>query len=151
MAKEPVRLNKALSRAREVAAQLGPATDRLNTLIQAVETAIAELQLGVRASVRMNPGDHEWNEFLTFGKFGSVWQLLIEAGPDEDDPEHWSTTPLCNASRELRLQAVDLISELIENLVKEAASQVTAVQAKATQVENILAELKGTEDNEFLF
>jgi hypothetical protein len=151
MAKEPVRLNKALSRAREVAAQLGPATDRLNTLIQAVETAIAELQLGVTAYVRMNPDDPNWAHLLTFGKFSNDWQLLIESGPDGGDREDWSATPLRNMSRELRLQAVDLIPELIEKLIEEAASQVKAVQAKATQVENILAELKGTEDNEFLF
>jgi hypothetical protein len=148
MPNEGLRLNKALSRAREVAAQLGPATDRLNALLQAVETALAELQLGVAGYARMNEKNPEWAQMLTFCKFGNTWQLMIESGPDGGDPEDFSSTPLCNASRELRLQAVDYLPQLIENLVNEATAQAKTVQAKTLQVAEILAELRGGASND---
>lgn len=66
---------------------------------------------------------------------------MIDSGPN-DEPEHWSSIPLINASRELRVLAVDRLPELVEELVADAEKRIAEVEAKQATADALLATLK---------
>jgi hypothetical protein len=128
LAASPPSFADLLARARGIAPQLGSATDELNAALTRAEKAIASLRLGVTASVTLSEQREEDApytrlECLTFGKDGAHWRLLIERGI-EDEPETWTSTPLVNASREVRVLAADRLPELLEKLIANAEEQV---------------------------
>lgn len=140
----------ALERARALRPKLSEATDRLNQAIVEAEKAIAALQLGVRASVVLHhtpPNADQplgWYEYLTFGKEGRIWRLLIETG-DDVNPEY-DVIPLVNASRELRLQAIEKLHDLVEEMIAKAESTVQEVEQKTAEVKQFVASITGEAD-----
>jgi len=132
-------LASALDRARVAGAKLGAVTDKLNRSLEEIETELANLNLGVTAKVRMEVVQFEHYDVIRnirFGKFNQEWRLLYESGP-EDDEENWSSGPLLNASREIRLLAIDHLPALIEELVRTAETEISTVTAKVNEVESL--------------
>jgi hypothetical protein len=111
--------------------QLAAAANALNKAIQLVETAFANLKLGVTASVEMHlPGDREeWIRHLSFGKHNDQWRFLMLTGHELE--ESWTETPLLNCSKESRLAAVDLFEPLLKKMVHEAEQQEKILIEKA--------------------
>jgi hypothetical protein len=145
--KAPGDLAQALARARDLKPRLEAATDDLNRCIEAAEAALVSLQLGVRASILMNEDKDEpfWGRYLVFGKESKAWRLLIEEG--DDHPEGgWTITPLVNASRELRLRAVELLPTLVQKLVSTAEGEIKRVEAAATAARNIVTTISSGGD-----
>jgi hypothetical protein len=145
--KAPGDLAQALARARDLKPRLEAATDDLNRSIEAAEAALVSLQLGVRASTLMdgNKDDSLWGRYLAFGKESKAWRLLIEEG-ELDEEESWTVTPLVNASRELRLRAVELLPTLVQKLVSTAEAEIKRVEAAATAARNIVTALSSGGD-----
>jgi hypothetical protein len=137
----------ALARARSLASEMGAVTDELNRSIAEAEKAIAELKLGVTASVTIESDENEatgvsWWRDLSFGKEKQVWRLLLETSVDGEMED---SSPLVNASRAIRLQAVDRFPELVEKLIETAGKEVEQVKAKTEAVNNLIATLRGTD------
>jgi hypothetical protein len=116
-------------------AELSAATDALNASLRKAEQALTELNLGVTASVALWPKQSDWLQFLRFGKDASGWRLILESGPDGGDPEDWSESPLLNASKEVRLQAVERLPALLEELVKTAEEHLVTLRTRAAQAD----------------
>jgi hypothetical protein len=95
---------------------LGLLTDRLNEAFADVEDALDQLRLGVSASVSLGDGVH-----LSYKKHDNRWSLLVLADG--------STTPICKASRQLRVLAASVIDELHAVLLETADSEAQAVLA----------------------
>jgi hypothetical protein len=108
----------------------------LNESLRQAERALTDLNLGVTASVCLDPDtdDRDWNQRLRFGKDGNTWRLLVESGPWGGDSEEWSESPLLNTSKETRLQAAIRLPALYNELIKTAEAQATAVKEHAAQV-----------------
>jgi hypothetical protein len=122
------------SELKELAAQLGAAADNLNEQLRSFERILASYKLGVRASVLLRPGEHGLEpEFLTFGKEVKEWRLLYESGS--------VAIPLTNASREIRSIATGRLQDLVAELLKEAALQITDVQKAAETVNQLITGL----------
>lgn len=97
-----------------VSDELHEATDDLNAAIVRAEEALARLKLGVTASAPfpITGDDPECARRLAFGKMGDRWRFIVEsagAGP----------VPLLNASRLVRLRAVDLFDQVLRDLLAE--------------------------------
>lgn len=87
-------------------APLDLATDRLNEALREAEDALAELGLGVTASVSL-----EGDRSLHFKKHGNEWGLMVAKRGDEANP-----TLLLSASRRTRLEAAGRLPDLHEAL-----------------------------------
>lgn len=132
-------LAEALSRARVLSAEMSSATDELNASLGEVEKAIADLKLGVTTQVLMKD-DFPWSAHLSFGKEQQVWRLLYLTGVEGDDG--WKTTLLVNASRAVRLDAVDFLAPLVDQLVKTASSEVENIRTKTKAVKDLTVQLR---------
>jgi hypothetical protein len=136
----------ALDRAQMVSNDLTAATERLNKSLKEIEAELVRLNLGVTAEVEVdrhddpNSGDNVCKN-LRFGKDNREWKLLWEVGL-ESDPESWTSTPLLNVSREVRVIAVGFLPALIEKLVETAEKEVAGVAAKAKEVEDLVQTVK---------
>lgn len=135
-------LRESLQRARRVAPQLAAATDAVNDALECVEQALATLNLGVTASVNLDPNPSardDWQQYLRFGKDGSAWRLMLESGPDSGDAEDWSQSPLLSASKEVRVGAVERLPALVDKLVEVAEEQVGRFRAAASKAQALAA------------
>ena len=117
--------------------QLAAVTDELTAELQAIETGVAQLKLGVSASVELN-GEGQYRSHLPtrllhFKKCGDKWRFAVTylGGGGE--------VLLVNASRRLRLEAVEVLPELITLLMTNAATEQEVVNKKLT----ILRDLHG--------
>lgn len=140
-------LRKSLQRARRVAPELRAAVDATNLAIERVEEALAALNLGVTASVNLDPkppSDGDWLQYVRFGKDGSTWRLMLESGVCGDGKEDWSQSPLLSASKEVRLQAVERLPDLINALVDAAEDQVRRFRAAAEKAQALAAAIAET-------
>jgi hypothetical protein len=137
-------LAAVLERARAIRPRLAKATDKLNQVIEEAEKALAALQLGVRGEVTLEfDQESGWYRSLVFGKEDKVWRLLIETG-DAAEGEILSTTPLVNASREIRLQVIGKLPELVKKMMEAAEAEVRRVEETVAEAESFtLSLLKG--------
>jgi prefoldin subunit 5 len=136
----PPALAEGLARVRSLADEMNSATDELNNSFREIESIIANLNLGVTASVQIDGDEFStWVACLSFAKEQQAWRLLYESGEDE---ESWKAVPLVNASRAVRLMAVDHLEELVQELIKTAANEVEKVRAKTQTVKDLSATLQ---------
>jgi hypothetical protein len=112
-----VRLKRAQT---EHARQLHDATEKLNKIIFDVQSALADLKLGVAAEVHIGEedpsGDSTWT--LAFRKHEGAWCLVIDEWFEPAAERH--TTPLVKASRDLRIEAMHRLPELLDELLKSS-------------------------------
>jgi hypothetical protein len=136
-------LRESLQRARRIAPEVAAATDAVNGALERVEQALTSLNLGVTAAVELEPCRSSmdgWEQYLCFRKDGSTWRLLLESGPMGGDADDYSESPLLNASKEVRLKAIERLPALVDKLVEVAEKHVSQLRAAATKAE-ALAEL----------
>jgi hypothetical protein len=102
---------------------LGALTDRLNEAFADVEDALEQLRLGVTASVEIGDGNS-----LAYKKFeGRSWSLVVMHA----DGSH---TPVCHASRQLRVRCASAVDDLHAVLLETANCE---AQAVATAIERL--------------
>jgi hypothetical protein len=121
--------------------EIAAATDALNASLRKAEQSLTELNLGVTASVSLYPMDEgpaDWEQYIRFGKDATGWRLILESGPAGGDPDEWSESPLLNASKEVRLQAVSRLPALLEKLVETAEEHLGALRTRANEA-NVFA------------
>ncbi len=77
---------------------------------------------------------------LAFRKEGKRWMLMIDSQNPYDD-EHWQSTPLVNASRELRVLAVQKLPDLVDALANAAEARLAEVTDAQRRADDLLAAL----------
>jgi hypothetical protein len=134
-----------IERAQELSTALNKSTEALNASLKRAQQGFAELSLGVRAAVPLSlPGDDDsWNRFLVFGKLNNDWQLSVEQGRNDDNGEAWSSQPLVNCNREIRLAAVECLQPLFDELINIAEKEASAITTKAAQAEEFVDHVLG--------
>lgn len=141
-------LSEALARGRKAADQLGSATDQLTETIARIERALEDLRFGVPASIEILSEHYaddgiEFEELahLAFRKEGKRWALFIDSATSPCSEEEWTSTPLVNASRELRLLAVEKMPTLIDAMVEASEKRLAAVSEGQKRADALLAAL----------
>jgi hypothetical protein len=142
----PNGLAAALERAQTISERFSKVTQAVNDRLREVQTALVGLRLGVRGVVELPlPGDEpEWRRYLVFAKINGEWILFIESGAD-DSRADWTITPLLNASREVRLAAVDVLPFLVEDMVDSAESALAESEGKAKALDEFLSVTRSRE------
>jgi len=111
---------------------------RLLDSLKTLEEKLRE-HLSTRVSVLID-AEEDWVESLTFGKWDSKWQFLLENGA-AGEPDSWKTQPLVTASREKRVSV--FTDGFIEKLVRAAVEQLDAQIAERENAITIAGSLIG--------
>jgi hypothetical protein len=133
-----------------VATSLNSASDELTKVVGVLDEALKKLNIGLTVWVTFAEWSDEHDVGITqlsrytcdqigYCKVNGKWGIALQSvsGDDagQDEPEGpWLFN---DAPRDMRLQAVDKIPEVIEKLGSEASSLVTRVQEKTKQVREL--------------
>lgn len=147
----------ALKQLASLSKSLNEASDHLNRQIAEIESALNAYKLGISAWVELKReqeqtpgGDGKFYQLthveeFGYGKHNGKWGLLhssyYEEFLDPGDAESVKTTFLRDASREIRLAAVEKIPELLSALSGEAAKITDAVLKKTAAAKEIAGAL----------
>jgi hypothetical protein len=134
---------------------LNEASDELSKQISAIESALNQFKLGIWAWVRepvlteseLSDPDEKGMRFelnyhyqLGYGKHNGKWGLLVsyfwEANEEDAEIEF-----LRDASREIRMKAMDKIPDLLDILSKEMSALTQEASKKASEAKELAAAL----------
>ncbi len=137
----------ALKQLASLSKSLNEASDQLNKQIAEIESALNSYKLGISAWVELKRerqqtphGELTYADDLGYAKHDGKWGLLVSSYCDID-PESVKTTLLRDASREVRLAAIDKIPELLSALSQEASKVTDEALKKAASAKEIAAAL----------
>ncbi len=136
-------LAQKLRQARSLAAGLSKITDALNIAIADAELAFIGLMLGVTAEVAIGDPvspDNPIEETISFRKEGNAWGLFYEWFDHQGD--HYERTALLKASKEIRIQAADVLPRLVDAMIEKASQQQIAMANRIAVLEDLTAQLK---------
>jgi len=148
----PVKLVSSFKSLSSRAVEINAATKQLSSTVKTLEEALARLNLGITAWVQFGSGvsvvsGDEWAYELGHAKINGKWGLAIrhvcrQSSFPETDEEilEWA---FADASRELRISAIDHVPELIDKLSKDA-EELTVRLKRKTEDAVMLAKLLNT-------
>jgi hypothetical protein len=125
-----------LKKAQRAAEHAQGLTEDLNLELQRVELALANLRLGVSASVALYPESP--GRLLKFGKGGDKWRLIVIDG---DGPDA-NRTVLLNCARETRLHVPSRLPDLLEALIEAAEQESDRLLESCTKARAFLDNVK---------
>jgi len=146
------RLSESFKNLSESAARLNAVSDEFARATAPIDAALKKLNLGVSASVKYvgaqdQNGDF-WERRIGYGKVSGKWGLTLStcsgnSNYDDYDEEAWLFN---DAPRWMRIEAIDHLSELVEELVKEATKTAANLENKidsARELANTITALGG--------
>jgi len=121
------------------AARLNSGSDELAKAIRPIDAALKKLNLGVsawhlyRGSKDPNPNGDYYFRRIGYAKVDGKWGLALStsAGNVHADVDSYDEWLFNDAPRLMRLEALDSIPDLLEQLVKEANKVAEDLQRKA--------------------
>jgi hypothetical protein len=136
-----------------VAADLNAVSDELGKSIAEIDTALKKLNLGITTWVTISgdEGDHLlddytfWSHDLGYAKVAGKWGISLRTVtgdqhcPFPEEIEEWLFN---DAPRSLRLEAIDKIPELLENLSKDAAKTTKDIRARIGETQAVVETIK---------
>jgi hypothetical protein len=147
----------AMKQLSSLSKSLNEVSDQLNKQIAEIESALNAYKLGISAWVELKReqeqtqgGDGKFCELthveeFGYGKYNGKWGLLhssyYEEFLDPGDPQSVQTTFFRDASREIRLAAVEKIPELLSALSGVAAKTTDEVLKKTAAAKEIAGAL----------
>jgi prefoldin subunit 5 len=127
------------------AGELNAVSDELGKSISALDAALKKLNLGISAWIEIAADTDErdgdfWNRRLGYEKVGGRWGIAISTSsgnynfPEDVHHEEW----LFNDSpRAFRVEAVDKLPELLEQLIKTADATTRKIKDKVTHAQEL--------------
>jgi len=151
----PAKLASSFKTLAQTASELNSATKQLSKTIATLDESLKRLNLGISSWVQFASGGSEdglIEESLELGyaKINGTWGLAIRSSswhvqdPDRETSTEWL---YADASRELRLRAIEYIPELIERLNKDAQVITLKLNRKIEEAE-LLAKVVNSIDRE---
>ena len=139
-----------------VAADLNAVSDELGKSIAEIDAALKKLNLGITTWVTIREsqeyfcdGSPLWRWSIGYAKVDGKWGISLNkvegdlGNADESSDETWL---FGDAPRSLRLEAIDKIPELLENLSNEAVKTTKDIRAKLGDAQSVAAAVKGAAD-----
>jgi hypothetical protein len=136
-----------------VAADLNAVSDELGKSIAEIDTSLKKLNLGISTWLTIHGGDGSyrgdssyWSRDIGYTKVEGKWGISLRKVegnyqyPDDEKTEEWLFN---DAPRSLRLEAIDKIPELLEELSKEAVKTTKNIRAKLDEAKAVAEVLKG--------
>jgi len=134
---------------------LNSASDELGKSVAALDAALKRLNLGITAWVTVDdydcPDPFYRADQVGYDKIGGKWGIgLRTISGNYTDPEHESSQEWLfnDASRSLRVAAVEKIPELIEELTKAADATTKKINEKLKQAKELAAAINAIADRQ---
>jgi hypothetical protein len=141
------RVSSSYSKLLLVANDLNVVSDELGKSVAQIDDGLRKLNLGVTSWVTIYSEDSDdpqnptfWSEDLGYAKVSGKWGICIrrlDGNYQDSYGETESRWAFNEASRTLRLAAIDKIPELLESLSKEAAETTLKIKAKLHDVQSV--------------
>ena len=141
----PARVKLSFRQLAESTTALNKASDKFSKLVGEVEALLKPLNIGLECWARMGrwgspqgSGYWEVGYAKTAGKWGIAIRSVVE-DPFDDEIETWT---FGDAPRRLRLNAVDYIPALLDELAKQAVESTKDIDQKTAQVSQLVTALR---------
>jgi hypothetical protein len=130
----------------EIAPELNTASDELTIAVSYLDEALKKLNIGLAAWVAFQTRGYEDapqaydEDQIGYSKVNGVWGIALRhiwGDPGRDEYGHDGPWLFNDASREMRLQSIDKIPDVIEKLAKDALSTKKKIEAKTTEVRTL--------------
>jgi hypothetical protein len=118
------------------AVDLNQVSDELAKPVMDIDAAIGKLGLGIRCwvSYRESTSPDGWTtsqKYIGYAKLKGKWGIALASGTQYGgEPNEWESWPFNESPREMRLEAVEFIPKLLEELTKEAAKTSQKIRSK---------------------
>ena len=139
-----VEFSNLLSELNKSAGELNAGTETVNSVLASVETQLTKMNLGFEvwvpdslSSIQISEYSYQDTE-LGFAKIGTDWSLAVRVREGKRDPRSgdfdWyplpipGSTRLLDASRRVRIKALQHIPELLEALKSKADGAAAAIR-----------------------
>lgn len=139
-----VEFSNLLSELNKSASELNAGTETVNSVLASAETKLAKMNLGFEvwvpdslSSIQISEYSYQDTE-LGFAKIGTDWSLAVRVREGKRDPRSgdfdWyplpipGSTRLLDASRRVRIKALQHIPELLEALKSKADGAAAAIR-----------------------
>ena len=143
------RVSAAFDKLAESAAELNAVSDEVAKPISTIDRALQKLNLGVSGWVEFaGELDHNtgsfWDYWLGYAKVAREWGIAIRTRRGNDfhndvDEELWRFN---DAPRSLRLDALDKLPELLEQLAKTSGETAQALKSKVASAKQTAATIR---------
>lgn len=148
-----VRVSSAYKQLSSAASELNRVSDELSKFVGALDVALKKLNLGIATWIRLDSREDGSGNYtkrdLGYAKVGGRWGIALRGmtgnhnTPDESTVEEWLFS---DAPRALRIEAVEKLPDLFDNLIKEAEAATAQIKARTSQAQHlasILTEIAG--------
>lgn len=127
-------LSKSFAQLKVASDELGTASDQLGMQIDALESILKSLNLGVSGWMPISQGKG-WSRDLGYAKVGNRWGLALrQTTVGETTAVQWKFN---EGPRWLRLEAVPKLAGLLDHLVERTREMTVLAQKRAVEVEGI--------------
>lgn len=136
-----------------VASDLNAASDELGKPVADLDAALKKLNLGVSVWMHLRGNDDRdgsyWSDDLGYSKVGGKWGIALRSvkgdvnWPDEERVEAWLFN---DAPRELRVQAIGKIPELLDKLNEKAVETAKKIRERLADAQQLAAAVKEAAD-----
>ena len=130
------------------ASHLNLVSDELGKSISVLDSALRKLNLGISSWSRLDRWEDAFgnysSRYLGYAKVNNRWGIALRtvAGnnnqPEDATVEEWLFN---DAPRALRIEAVEKLPDLFENLIKEADTTIRKVKAQTSSARNLASAL----------
>ncbi len=133
------------------AKNLNNVSDELGRAITAIDYILQRLNLGVPTWVKIhggvdqNTGEYYWSRDIGYAKIGNRWGIALctregdYSSPDEERCEEWLFN---DAPRWLRVEGVEKIPDLLEELIKNTEETTKKIKGKIDHAKQLAGALK---------
>jgi len=146
----PPDANHAFFELKAAAKELNEFSDQLGKPVTALDALLKPLNLGISAWYRLARHDDDrgsgqyWVRDLGYAKVDGKWGIALREGRGFPSGEEEYETWLFNdAPRRLRVEAVDHLPELIQELTKAAKDTSRKVRGKIDAAQKVVAAVAG--------
>lgn len=143
-----VRLAFAYKRLAASSEVLNAASDEYSKPISELDAQLQKLNIGLitwqNIASGSDEGDGYWSRDVGYAKIGDKWGLAIRTVDgrhswDRDDIEEWS---FHEAPRSYRIEALEKLPDLLEQLIKNAEKTAKKLQEKTVEAKELASALK---------
>ena len=145
----PERVSAAFEKLAATATKLNAVSDELAQPISDIDAALQGLNLGVSAWVKVvgeldDPTGEFWDRSVGYDKISRRWGIAIRtrSGSDFLQELHEEIWRFNDAPRSNRLEALDKLPELLEELVKVASDTADALKNKLATTKQVATTIR---------
>jgi len=145
------RVISSFTRLSSAAKNLNNVSDELGRAITAVDYILQSLNLGVPTWVQIHGGEDQytgmeyWSRDVGYAKIGNRWGIALCTrkgdynSPDEEEFEAWLFN---DAPRWLRIEGVEKIPDLLEELIKSTEETTAKIKGKIDRAKQLAGALE---------